>query len=93
MLIKADGGNHRGYLGGNPGVENLLASHGVQAVVCYRSAHNGELRRCYAERTLPRIEVEAHVYIVVDTVIVFQEPRNSTIIKICGGLAFVEFVD
>ena len=93
MLVKTDGGHHRGDARTQIGLEDRLFGYGVHAVECDGRSRDRQLAGRYADRTLAGVEVERHIGIVVDARIVFQQPRDRLVVEVGRGFRFVKFVD
>ena len=74
-------------------MENLLPRHRIGAAVGDRGGHDGELFGGDAQRALARVEVERHVGIVVDAVVVLQQPCDGAVVEVGFALRTVEFVE
>ena len=93
MLVESHGGHHRGDLGRQLGLEHGLSGHGVHAAVGDRRGHRGQLPGRHADRALARVDVQRHVGIVVDAVVILQQPCDRLVVEVGRRLRFVEFVD
>ena len=93
MLVEAYGRNHRRDFRCQAGFEHRLFGDGVHTVIGDGSCGNAQLLGRDAERTLASIEVESHVRIIVDAVVVFQQPGNGAVVEVGSRFRFVQFVD
>ena len=93
MLVEAYGRNHRRDFRCQAGFEHRLFGDGVHAVIGDGSCGNAQLLGRDAERTLAGIEVECHIRIIVDAVVVFQQPGNGAVVEVGSRFRFVQFVD
>ena len=93
MLVKTDRSDHRRDFRCEGLIEYLGLGHGIDAPVGDRTAADRKLLGCNAQRTLPRIDIERHVGVVVNPVVILQQPGNRTIVEIGIGFRFIQLVD
>ena len=93
MLVETHGRHHRGDFGRQLGLEDLLFGHGVLASVGDRRRHRGELLGRHADRTLARVDVQRHVRVVVDAVVILQQPCDRLVVEVGRRLRLVQLVD
>ena len=73
--------------------EYRLLGHGIHAAVGDRRGHRCELLGRHADRTLARVDVQRHVGIVVNPVVILQQPCDRLVVEVGRRLRFVQLVD